>query len=265
MSTGPYQPSSHADPTISGVSAHGRVRTDAEMRNESSRALLCFACTAIASRTLCSGCSVRRKLARARACPCRELDASGICRGMGPPPDERETHCARVNISRRELNGRAGAAVVAAARLKIPPGGTKASRPLQCGESLLEWLQQVVRPWSSPRRRSSSSAALGYSTMGAYLSKPVTEKTSLDCSSDSLTYGLSEMQGWRRSMEDAHIAQHALPDGLSMFAVFDGHGGTEVRRTHTFRSAGQAGLGTQMRPSHGQSRNFSRVMELVDA
>ena len=66
-------------------------------------------------------------------------------------------------------------------------------------------------------------------TMGAYLSKPVTEKTSLDCSSDSLTYGLSEMQGWRRSMEDAHIAQHALPDGLSMFAVFDGHGGTEVR------------------------------------
>lgn len=67
--------------------------------------------------------------------------------------------------------------------------------------------------------------------MGAYLSKPVTEKTSLDCSTDTLTYGLSEMQGWRRSMEDAHIAQHALSDGLSMFAVFDGHGGTEVRAT----------------------------------
>jgi serine/threonine protein phosphatase PrpC len=29
-------------------------------------------------------------------------------------------------------------------------------------------------------------------------------------------------------MEDAHIAQHALPGGLAMFAVFDGHGGTEV-------------------------------------
>lgn len=42
------------------------------------------------------------------------------------------------------------------------------------------------------------------------------------------------MQGWRISMEDAHLAiSDVLPDGvgpepLSLFAVFDGHGGCEV-------------------------------------
>ena len=36
------------------------------------------------------------------------------------------------------------------------------------------------------------------------------------------------MQGWRKSQEDAHIAQTDLPDGVSIFGVFDGHGGKEV-------------------------------------
>jgi serine/threonine protein phosphatase PrpC len=32
--------------------------------------------------------------------------------------------------------------------------------------------------------------------------------------------------GWRRYMEDAHLAVSLLSDGkLSLFAVFDGHGG----------------------------------------
>lgn len=67
--------------------------------------------------------------------------------------------------------------------------------------------------------------------MGAYLSSPVTEKTSLDDKGvNGISYGLSEMQGWRRSMEDAHIATYSLPGNLSMFAVFDGHGGTEVSK-----------------------------------
>jgi protein phosphatase 1G len=34
------------------------------------------------------------------------------------------------------------------------------------------------------------------------------------------------MQGWRRSMEDAHIANLDLGDGVSIFGVFDGHGGS---------------------------------------
>ena len=32
------------------------------------------------------------------------------------------------------------------------------------------------------------------------------------------------MQGWRRSMEDAHIANTSLGGGCSLFGVFDGHG-----------------------------------------
>jgi len=66
--------------------------------------------------------------------------------------------------------------------------------------------------------------------MGAYLSAPVTEKNSLDSTGPGLVYGLSDMQGWRRSMEDAHVATCNLERNLSMFAVFDGHGGTEVSK-----------------------------------
>ena len=34
------------------------------------------------------------------------------------------------------------------------------------------------------------------------------------------------MQGWRRTMEDSHIAHINLePGGNSLFGVFDGHGG----------------------------------------
>ena len=38
------------------------------------------------------------------------------------------------------------------------------------------------------------------------------------------------MQGWRGSMEDAHIAEPDIGDGNSLFAVFDGHGGREVAK-----------------------------------
>jgi protein phosphatase 1G len=38
------------------------------------------------------------------------------------------------------------------------------------------------------------------------------------------------MQGWRHSMEDAHICNINFDsnNGASLFAVFDGHGGVEV-------------------------------------
>lgn len=36
------------------------------------------------------------------------------------------------------------------------------------------------------------------------------------------------MQGWRRTMEDSHIANLDIGDGVSIFGVFDGHGGTIV-------------------------------------
>lgn len=81
--------------------------------------------------------------------------------------------------------------------------------------------------------------------MGNLLGAPVTDKethrgTTKD---EQLKYGLSSMQGWRVHMEDAHIAEgelYALEidpkdssknikiplEGHSLFAVYDGHGGT---------------------------------------
>jgi hypothetical protein len=39
--------------------------------------------------------------------------------------------------------------------------------------------------------------------MGVYLSSPKTDKASQDGENDRLRYGLSSMQGWRTTMEDA--------------------------------------------------------------
>jgi len=68
--------------------------------------------------------------------------------------------------------------------------------------------------------------------MGIYLSTPETTKNSEYGTNDRLQYGLSSMQGWRRTMEDSHIAQldftSTLNRNASIFGVFDGHGGCEV-------------------------------------
>ncbi|KAG7359177.1 protein phosphatase 2C [Nitzschia inconspicua] len=89
--------------------------------------------------------------------------------------------------------------------------------------------------------------------MGTYLSTPVTEKCeesgeSLDCPEVPCAWGVVDMQGWRKSMEDAHTAETniLLPKAESgggggggddapisdakVFGVFDGHGGPEVAR-----------------------------------
>ncbi|KAH0613128.1 uncharacterized protein H6S33_009508 [Morchella sextelata] len=75
--------------------------------------------------------------------------------------------------------------------------------------------------------------------MGQTLSEPVVEKLSDSGEDDRLAFGLSSMQGWRISMEDAHAAVLDLhkPDvagtagkegRLSFFGVYDGHGGEKV-------------------------------------
>src|SRR6478672_7035392 len=105
--------------------------------------------------------------------------------------------------------------------------------------------------------------------MGTYLSTPVTEKCheaeeDLECRPFPITWAVVDMQGWRKSMEDAHIARTRVPLRLSsdntaeedgpnsspvvnndiqdaaaaaatapigetakVFGVFDGHGGAE--------------------------------------
>ncbi|KAI8471037.1 MAG: phosphatase 2C-like domain-containing protein [Monoraphidium minutum] len=75
--------------------------------------------------------------------------------------------------------------------------------------------------------------------MGAYLAVPVTAKERFEGQgplknqdeSIMVVYGGAAMQGWRRTMEDAHIAQTGLGHGTgAMFGVFDGHGGAEVAK-----------------------------------
>ncbi|KAJ9518291.1 hypothetical protein QJQ45_010236 [Haematococcus lacustris] len=68
--------------------------------------------------------------------------------------------------------------------------------------------------------------------MGAYLSTPITDKETFEGDGASIKYGGSSMQGWRRTMEDAHLAVTALPEdpNCSLFAIFDGHGGAEVAK-----------------------------------
>ncbi|OTB09160.1 hypothetical protein M426DRAFT_51233 [Hypoxylon sp. CI-4A] len=76
--------------------------------------------------------------------------------------------------------------------------------------------------------------------MGQTLSEPVVDKASDKGEDDRLLYGVSAMQGWRISMEDAHSTildlltpksdeeKRVHPSRLSFFGVFDGHGGDKV-------------------------------------
>ncbi|CAN4075801.1 unnamed protein product [Withania somnifera] len=66
--------------------------------------------------------------------------------------------------------------------------------------------------------------------MGIYLSSPKTEKFSEDGENARVRYGLSSMQGWRATMEDAHAAITDLDASTSFFGVYDGHGGKVVAK-----------------------------------
>ena len=94
--------------------------------------------------------------------------------------------------------------------------------------------------------------------MGTYLSTPVLDKhTERGCDESSdpsapVRWAVVDMQGWRKSMEDAHVARTDVPPpscaasggrgggeggdagdaaaAAKVFAVFDGHGGAEVAR-----------------------------------
>ncbi|KZT12047.1 PP2C-domain-containing protein [Laetiporus sulphureus 93-53] len=65
--------------------------------------------------------------------------------------------------------------------------------------------------------------------MGQTLSFPATDKSTEQGGNHIFHYGVSEMQGWRYSMEDVHTVVLNLDEGRSesnaFFAVYDGHGG----------------------------------------
>jgi protein phosphatase 1G len=99
--------------------------------------------------------------------------------------------------------------------------------------------------------------------MGAYLSSPITEKETFAGDGESVRFGGSSMQGWRRTMEDAHLAQSALPDDpeTAIFGVFDGHGGAEVAK---FCQKYMAAEFTRLRESEGVEAALVRVFHRMD-
>ncbi|KAH7919585.1 PP2C-domain-containing protein [Leucogyrophana mollusca] len=70
--------------------------------------------------------------------------------------------------------------------------------------------------------------------MGQTLSAPATDKKSELGEDDRYLFAVSEMQGWRITMEDAHAAvlslDEATNDKNTFFAVYDGHGGGTVAK-----------------------------------
>ena len=63
--------------------------------------------------------------------------------------------------------------------------------------------------------------------MGIYLSSPKTDKTSEDGENERLRFGVSSMQGWRASMEDAvsllNILAHLIIVSKFSFFMFLNH------------------------------------------
>ncbi|KAJ7250891.1 PP2C-domain-containing protein [Mycena haematopus] len=68
--------------------------------------------------------------------------------------------------------------------------------------------------------------------MGQTLSSPATRKYSESGGNARFQYAVTEMQGWRITMEDAHAIVLDLDEGKedtnTFFAVYDGHGGSTV-------------------------------------
>lgn len=63
--------------------------------------------------------------------------------------------------------------------------------------------------------------------MGQLLSHPVEDKTIDYKTHLTLSYCVGTMQGYRMTMEDAHDLKINEDESLAVFAVFDGHGGTQ--------------------------------------
>ena len=110
--------------------------------------------------------------------------------------------------------------------------------------------------------------------MGTYLSTPVKEKNQEEgiCLQGEIpaAWGVVDMQGWRKTMEDAHVAR-SLDNGQSRcFGVFDGHGGAEVARfcalylVSVWKEQQQEGGGGDIDCGAALRRSFHALDRLID-
>ncbi len=60
------------------------------------------------------------------------------------------------------------------------------------------------------------------------VNQPVTEKSTYDKTVSNMKIGVCEMQGWRKTMEDAAIVLPNFEKDTSLFGVLDGHGGSII-------------------------------------
>ncbi|GMH92023.1 hypothetical protein TL16_g12224, partial [Triparma laevis f. inornata] len=128
--------------------------------------------------------------------------------------------------------------------------------------------------------------------MGAYLSSPsLTKETSSGTcpnptnKSSIVTWSATSMQGWRKTMEDAHITTTSCPstsgtNDTMVFSVFDGHGGSEValfcekhfveelvkRKGEKLQAAKRRGTGRQecLLPDHPVHAGCTSVVVVVN-
>jgi hypothetical protein len=61
---------------------------------------------------------------------------------------------------------------------------------------------------------------------------PITTKNTKDSKNDLIRYGIAEMQGWRRTMEDSVMAIDSFDKNETnfLFGIMDGHGGSIISK-----------------------------------
>jgi len=104
--------------------------------------------------------------------------------------------------------------------------------------------------------------------MGAYLDKPITTKHSEDGAQGCFSYGSSGMQGWRTKMEDTHVNELNVEgdSGAALFAVFDGHGGSEVAlfsKKHISPALRETAQFKEGEYAKGLERSFFQLDEMI--
>ncbi|CAE7592744.1 unnamed protein product [Symbiodinium natans] len=108
---------------------------------------------------------------------------------------------------------------------------------------------------------------------------PVTQKTCSDGAGRLMAWGSAEMQGWRESMEDAHLVLPSLReavvsenckldvdlgwDRISLFGVMDGHGGFQVAKFCERHLPSAIAVRSSADPAAAMAQSFVEMDELL--